>query len=201
MADLHLPLLYPADPTEALDLGRHAVALSRSTGLWSALKIVADVADGSASILLDPDRVRPVMVGEDREHRLPLPSARLLAPYSLELERDIHEVRYPLAVEYAAVNKLNATTVECPDAWIGLIASGITYREVREALSRLGLRTERDIASCGIRLYRMQMPMPFDPEGVRRFAEGLDELFVIEEKQPNIESLVKDALYSVPPTA
>lgn len=50
LADLHMPLLYPGDPAEALDLGRHGIALSRATGLWSALKIVSDVADGTAVI-------------------------------------------------------------------------------------------------------------------------------------------------------
>ena len=56
LADLHMPLLYPGDPAEVLDLGRHAVALSRATGLWAAMKIVADVADGTESVDLDPDR-------------------------------------------------------------------------------------------------------------------------------------------------
>ncbi|MCA9512238.1 MAG: indolepyruvate ferredoxin oxidoreductase family protein [Myxococcota bacterium] len=195
LADLHIPFLYPADPGEVLDLGRHAVALSRSTGLWAALKIVADVADATATVDLDPDRVVPFLVGDRRALRVPLPEANLLTPLTLEMERDIFEVRYALATEYAATNDLNTVTVDAPGAWIGLLSSGITYREVREALSRLGLRSDADVARAGIRLYRMSMPMPFDPAGVRAFAEGLEEVFVIEEKQPNLESLVKDALY------
>ena len=51
---MHIPILYPGDPEEALDLGRHAIALSRCTGLWTSLKIVADVAD-------NPDyAIRPI---------------------------------------------------------------------------------------------------------------------------------------------
>ena len=61
LQDLHMPLLYPGNPSEVLDLGRHAIALSRLSGLWTALKIVADVADGTASVSLDPDRVTPVI--------------------------------------------------------------------------------------------------------------------------------------------
>ena len=30
--DMHMPLLYPGDPVEALTLGRRAIALSRATG-------------------------------------------------------------------------------------------------------------------------------------------------------------------------
>ena len=193
--DMHMPLLYPGDPAEALDLGRHAIALSRTTGLWSAIKIVADVADATASVDLDIDRVRPVIPTIDGERYRHRPDGRLLTPHTLELEQEIVEVRYELARDYAATNRLNHVTVNPPDAWIGLVASGITYREVREALARLGLRTDDQIAALGIRLFKMGMPLPFNANNVRRFAEGLREVFVIEEKHANLESLIKDALY------
>jgi indolepyruvate ferredoxin oxidoreductase len=197
LADLHVPLLLPGDPAEALDLGRHAIALSRATGLWAALKIVSDVADGTASIELDPGRVAPVIPTLNGEPRARLPRGALLAPQSLELEREIFEIRYPLAIRYAAMNQLNRAVVDPADAWIGLVTSGITYFALREALSRLGLRTDAQIAAAGIRLLKMQMPIPFDPEAVRRCARGLEEVFVIEDKQPNLERLIKDALYSL----
>ncbi len=197
LADLHMPLFYPGDPAEALDLGRHAIALSRASGLWAALKIVADVADGTASVDLDLDRVQPVLPTIDGVPYDKLPDGRLLTPRTLDIEREIFEIRYPLAVEYASANRLNAPTVNPADAWIGVIASGITYSEVREALARLGLDDDTRVAEAGIRLLKMQMPIPFNPQIVREFARGLDEIFVVEEKHPNIESLVKDALYDL----
>ena len=198
LSDMHMPLLYPGDPAEALDLGRHAIALSRATGLWSALKIVADVADATANVDLDPDRVSPIIPLLDGQPYHHVPDGRLLTPHTVDIEREILEIRYELARTYAADNKLNHVTVDPTDAWIGLIASGITYREVREALARLGLADERAIAGAGIRLLKMGMPMPFNQATMRSFARGLDEIFVIEEKQPNIESLLKDALYAMP---
>jgi indolepyruvate ferredoxin oxidoreductase len=196
ISDLHIPMLYPADPAEVLDLGRHAVALSRTCGLWTALKIVSDVADGTASVALDPDRIRPV-VPEMAEYARPgLPGGRLLAPRTIDLEREIYEVRYSIATAYSAANHLNEVMVDAPDAWLGIVVSGITYREVREALRRLGLSDDADVSALGIRLLRLRMPLPFDPATVRQFARGLEEVFVIEEKQPNVELLVKDALYS-----
>ena len=56
--DLHMPLFYPGDVQETRDLARHAVALSRMTGTWTAMKIVAAVADGSGTVDLDADRGR-----------------------------------------------------------------------------------------------------------------------------------------------
>jgi len=195
VADLHMPLLYPGDAGDVLELGRHAIALSRFTGLWSAMKVVADVADGMATVTLDPERTQLVTPALFDEATRREPDGRLLTPHTIDLEQEIYDVRYPLAINYASANKLNDITVDPSDAWIGIVASGITYREIRAAFDRLGLVTDEDIASCGIRLLRMQMPIPFDPDTVRTFASGLETVFVVEEKQPSIESSVKDALY------
>jgi len=47
--DVFMPTLYPADPQDVLTMGLHAIAMSRYSGLWSALKIVTNVADGCCS--------------------------------------------------------------------------------------------------------------------------------------------------------
>ncbi|MFK7896214.1 MAG: indolepyruvate ferredoxin oxidoreductase family protein [Myxococcota bacterium] len=197
LGDMHVPLFYPGDPAEALDFGRHAIALSRATGLWSALKIVADVADATATISLSPDRISPVLPELDGQAYAHTPSGNLLTPRTLDVEREIVEVRYPLAREYASLNGLNRVTVNPENAWIGIISSGITYREVREAFARIGLGSDQAIRESGIRILNMGMPMPFNPQIVQAFARGLEEVFVIEEKSPNLESLVKDALYAL----
>ena len=196
LADMHIPVLYPGDPTEALDLGRHAIALSRATGLWTGLKIVADVADGSSNVDLDPRRVDPVLPlldGKPYEHQ---PDGTLVPPHVVDLEREIYEVRYGLVLEYAALNGLNRCTVDPSDAWIGIVSSGITYGEVREALHRLGLESDDDIAAAGIRLLKLQMPIPFNASTIRNFARGVEEILILEEKHPGVETLVKDALYN-----
>ncbi|MEZ5261942.1 MAG: indolepyruvate ferredoxin oxidoreductase family protein [Acidimicrobiales bacterium] len=197
LAAMHVPILYPGDPAEALKLGRHAVALSRATGLWVALKIVADVADATATMSLRPEAFQPVLPqvdGRPYEHR---PDGRLLTPHTLGLEREIVEVRYELARRYAVDNALNYLTADPADAWIVIVASGISYREVTEAFARLGLRGEQAIADCGIRLLKMGMPLPFNASVVRHAARGVHEVLVVEEKAPTIESLIKDALYDL----
>jgi len=196
LADLHIPVLYPGDPADVLELGRHAIAMSRATGLWAGLKIVANVADGSATVSLDPNRVNPVLPqheGAPYQHR---PDPRLLTPYTLDFEQEIVEVRTNLALQYAELNHLNRVVVDSLDAWIGIVSSGITYWEVREALAAIGLDSDEAISGAGIRMLRMGLPIPFNASTIREFAGGLEELFVIEEKTPNVESRVKDALYN-----
>jgi indolepyruvate ferredoxin oxidoreductase len=166
------------------------------------MKIVAPVADGTATVELASDRVVPVIPdlvppgSTDGEPYVHHPDANLLAPRTLELEHDFRVVRAELIRRYADANGLNHPTVDPSDAWMGLVASGYTYHQLRDALRRLGLATEHEIAAAGIRLLQMQMPVNFDPAIVRRFAGGLREIVVVEEKNPTLELMVKDALYS-----
>ncbi len=199
--DLHMPLFYPGDVQEVVDLGRHAVVLSRLSGLWTSMKIVTAVADGHGTVDLGFDRVTPItpdltIPGDPTgESFMPKPNGRLLTPYTLDLEEDFRTTRLVLAQRYAIANRLNRTTVDPPDAWIGMVATGYTYHELLEAFRRLGLTTDRDIEAAGIRLIQMHMPLSIDKDNIRHFARGLEEIIVVEEKNPTLEWLVKDALY------
>jgi indolepyruvate ferredoxin oxidoreductase len=200
MVDLHMPLLFPGDPQEALDLARHAVALSRACGIWSGLKLVTPVADGTGTIDVGPDRVQPIIptVEIDGRRFEPHPNGMLITPHTLEMEREFFEVRTELAREYGAVNQLNRVTVRSGDDWIGIAACGHTYHELREALQVLGFADDDDLRAAGIRLWQLQMPIPLDRHDVRSFADGLSDILVIEEKNPTLELLVRDALYDLP---
>ncbi|MEJ7722140.1 MAG: hypothetical protein WKF58_17720 [Ilumatobacteraceae bacterium] len=111
------------------------------------------------------------------------------------MEREFVEVRSVLARQYGVDNKLNHITVRGPQDWIGIMASGHTYHELREALELLGLHSDDDLRAAGIRLYQLLMPVPLDDGQIREFAHGLAEVLVIEEKNPTLEWLVKNALY------
>jgi indolepyruvate ferredoxin oxidoreductase len=198
LMDLHIPVLYPGDVQEALDLGRHAIALSRTCGLWTSIKVVEAVADGTGTVEFHPDRVRPVIptVDVDGTTFVPMPSGKLLTPYTLELEREFQHVRLELARRYGADNHLNTIAVRGPQDWIGIVATGHTYREMLEGLRLLGLHTDDDLRAAGIRLLKLGLPIPLDAALVRQFASGLTEIVVVEEKNPTLELFVKDALYS-----
>jgi indolepyruvate ferredoxin oxidoreductase len=198
LVDFHMPILYPGTMSECLELGLHAVAMSRASGLWSAMKIVTPVADGSGTItfpVLDADPILPT-VEVDGARWVSHPSAQFLGPRMIEVEREFREIRLPLAQRYGIENRLNRVTANPRDAWIGFVATGFTYFEMLEAFRRIGLDGLDAIESAGIRLLHLRMPVPFNPELIRSFSEGLDEIVVVEEKNPTLEWLIKDALYN-----
>src|SRR5215475_322905 len=59
--DAGIPVLNPAGVQEFLDLGLHGWAMSRYSGCWVAFKTVAETVDSSASVHVDPQRVRIVL--------------------------------------------------------------------------------------------------------------------------------------------
>ncbi|MFT7504079.1 MAG: indolepyruvate ferredoxin oxidoreductase, partial [Gammaproteobacteria bacterium] len=193
LVDFHMPILYPGTMSECLELGLHAVAMSRASGLWSAMKIVTPVADGSGTItfpVLDADPILPT-VDVDGARWVSHPSAQFLGPRMIEVEREFREIRLPLAQRYGIENRLNRVTANPRDAWIGFVATGFTYFEMLEAFRRIGLDGLAAIEAAGIRLLHLRMPVPFNPELIRSFSEGLDEIVVVEEKNPTLEWLIK----------
>lgn len=199
LASLHLPTLWPGTVQEVLDLGRHAIALSRASGLWSALKIVTNVADAAGTAEVAPGRIVPVMpelrvAGRPYVHH---PNPTMLAPDSLISERGLFDVRLPLARMYARENGLNRMTVDGGGAArIGLVAAGKTYRDLVQALQDLGLDLGR-LRAAGVRVMQIRMPWPLDRADVREFAEGLEEIVVVEDKLPFLEAQFRDLLYGV----
>ncbi|HEX5146210.1 MAG TPA: indolepyruvate ferredoxin oxidoreductase family protein, partial [Conexibacter sp.] len=199
LAALRVPVFAPGSVQEALDLGRHAIACSRASGLWSALKVVTNVADAVGTVEVGLDRVQPQtpLLEWDDAPYVHRPHAHLLAPPSLELERTLVEVRLELAKRYARLNELNRVVHDAPGARLGIVAAGATAHDVRRALSDLGFGA----GDAPVRLLQLGMLFPLDDDAVRTFARGLDELLVIEEKGPFLERLVKDALYDAPANA
>ncbi|MCB8913736.1 indolepyruvate ferredoxin oxidoreductase family protein [Rhodococcus rhodochrous] len=195
LADLLIPTLYPADPQEVLDYGLHAPFLSRFTGLWAGMKIVTAVADGAGTAIVHPDRIEPSF--GDLGPSTYTPSAHLVGPNLLTLERSQLHDRLPRAVEYARINELNRIVCSGPGDRIGLVTSGKTYLDVREALTVLGL-DENDLRRFGIRILKLGMIYPVDPQIIHSFADGLSEIIVVEEKRAFLETAIRDILYRRP---
>jgi indolepyruvate ferredoxin oxidoreductase len=188
-----MPVLYPASVQEYLDLGVHGYAMSRYSGCWVAFKCVTDVVESSASVVVDPDRVQVVLPTD-----VVLPpdglNVRWPDPFLVQEERLLHHKLYA-ALAYCRANHLNRVVIDSPRARLGIITSGKAYMDVRQALDDLGI-DERLAAEIGIRVFKVGMTWPLESEGVRRFAQGLEEILVVEEKRQFLEYQLKEELYN-----
>ena len=194
--DALMPILYPGSAQEILDLGLLGFALSRFSGLWVGFKIVTDVADEYSSVEVGLDRSEIIQP----EFRLngslwrPRQNPDLLAPYSLQQEQEIHDARLDAAIAFARANRINEIAIPTADAWLGIIAAGKTWYDLRGALLEIGL-DDAALERAGIRLLKLGMIFPLEPDILREFAAGLDEILIIEEKRAFIEMFCKEALY------
>ena len=194
--DAQMPVLFPGNIAELLEMGRLGFELSRFSGAWVGFKIVTNIADAYGTVTLRPDPtiIRPNFEynGKPWQHSQ---NNALLAPVSLMMEREHYEGRLEAARLFGAANKLNQTTVSSGDDWLGLVATGKTYYDLREALYYLGL-DDAALQKAGIRLFKVGMIYPLDGDSLREFARDLDEIFVVEEKRGFLELLIRDVLYN-----
>lgn len=200
LADLYMPILYPGDSQDILDLGVHAAVMSRVSGLWTSMKISAHVADGATTAEVSPDRIVPDLGDLGRSPHVP--SGRLLGANLMELEQNQLTTRIPRALEYARINGINRIVVSSPDDRIGIVAAGKTYLDLREAL-RLMRIDDNDLRRLGIRILKLGMVYPIEREILDEFIFGtargdLDEVIVIEEKRDFIETMMRDILFRHP---
>ena len=188
-----IPVLAPAGVQEYLDLGLHGWAMSRYSGCWVALKTTSDTVESSATVEVDARRVQ-IALPED--FVLPPDGLHLRWPDpALAQEHRMQEFKIYAALAYARANRLNYLAFDSPRPRLGIIACGKAYLDVLQALDALGI-DERHAADIGIRLYKVGMPWPLEASGVRHFAEGLEEILVVEEKRQIIEYQLKEQLYN-----
>ena len=188
-----VPVLYPAGVQEYLDLGVHGYAMSRYSGCYVGMKAVTDTVESTASVIVDPDRIKPIIPDD-----FPLPEGgvNIRWPHTpLEQEKLMHDYKIYMAIHYARVNKLNHIVIDSPRPRLGIMAAGKAYLDVRQALEDLGI--DDDLAKAiGLRVYKVGMVWPLEPEGVHEFASGLEEILVVEEKRQVLEYQLKEQLYN-----
>ncbi|NVK44429.1 MAG: indolepyruvate ferredoxin oxidoreductase family protein [Oceanospirillaceae bacterium] len=190
--DAMMPVLHPSGIQEMLDYGLYGWAMSRYSGCWVGFKALAEVLDSSISADLDPSRVQ-IKLPEQFE----LPADGLNARWPdkpLQQEERLHRYKLEAAKAFCRANRLDRVVLDSSDARFGIITTGKSYLDVQQALTDLGLG-EAECAAIGLRLYKVAMPWPLEPEGVREFATGLDEILVVEEKRGLIEDQLKEQLY------
>jgi indolepyruvate ferredoxin oxidoreductase len=190
-----IPVINPATVQEYLDLGILGFALSRFSGCWVGFKAIAETVESSASILADPDRVSIVL---PQDFEMPPGGLNIRWPDTpLEQERRLHGPKMEAVAAFARVNRFDRIVIDAPQPRLGIIATGKAYLDLRQALSELGLDEQR-AAALGIRVYKVGLAWPLEADGARRFAEGLEDVLVVEEKRGFIEDQLVRILYNLP---
>jgi indolepyruvate ferredoxin oxidoreductase len=193
-----IPLLYPCNVEEYIELGLHGWSMSRFSGCAVGFKALADTVESSASIDADHSRVR-IALPEDVVAPEGGMNSRLLtdglAQQARTLEALMQDYKIYAAIAYARANHLNRTTIDSPNARLGIVASGKSYLDALEALEELGI-DEAEAARIGIRVFKVSMPWPLEPDSVREFSRGLEEILVVEEKRQMVEYQLKEHLYN-----
>ena len=185
---LMMPVLYPANVQEYLDFGLHGWAMSRYSGCWVAFKALADTVETSASVNIDPAAVNPII---PPDFKLPPDGLNIRWPDPpLVQEARLLNHKLYAALAYCRANGLNKLIIDSPTPKLGILTAGKSYLDVRQALDELGI-DDQLAAEIGIRLYKVGMVWPLEPEGVRQFAEGLEEILVVEEKRQLLEYQLK----------
>ena len=189
-----LPVFFPASVQEVLDLGIHAIALSRFAGVWSGMKTIQEIVESSATADINADRVQIVLP----EFEMPPGGIHIRWPDSaLDQEARLFDYKWYAALAYIRANRLNHNVIEGPNDRYGIMASGKAYNDTRQALVDLGLDDET-CKRLGIRVHKVSVVWPLEAQTTRAFATGLQEILVVEEKRQIIEYQLKEELYNWP---
>ncbi len=193
--DFEMPVLSPADVQEVLDYGLMGYAMSRFSGLWVGLIALADTMDSGATIDVDLKRHQIATPAN-----FAIPSGGLgirLKDQPLDKERRLRTLKIPAALAFARANRIDRVVLPAARPRLGVVCQGQAYKDVIEAFAAMGISLE-EAASLGVSIYKVGMPWPLEPQGLKAFAAGLETLMVIEHKRPLIKTQARAALYDLP---
>jgi indolepyruvate ferredoxin oxidoreductase len=194
-----IPVLYPSSVAEFRTLGLHAVAMSRYSGCWVALKLTSALCDGGETVTVHPDDVR--VTAPEPAPGSPTFSKRADFSFypgqNISHEYHLYRERHPAVLAYARQNSINRMDSREPGDRIGIITAGKSAADVRQALADLGI-SQRELPGTGIAMLTLGMVYPLDEQLVRSFCDGLDDVVVVEEKRGFIEDAVRAAVQSLP---
>ena len=191
--DVMVPILNPAGVQEVLDYGLYGWAMSRYTGAWVALKTMHETIESTATIDASLERIN-IVIPDD--FRMPEGGLNIrLNDQILAQEARLHDFKRDAMIAFIRANKLNRTiTSGGRNPKIGIITTGKSYLDVRQAFDELGI-DEIKCNELGIRLYKVACAWPLSQRELKEFAQGLDLIIVVEEKRSLLEVQVREELY------
>jgi len=191
-----MPFLYPSGVEEIVRYGLLGFAMSRYSGCWTGFKIVSDVADSGKRYDVGVEQLPIIIPNEEflGEYR-DLSRNILYSDTPREQDYRLQRSKGFAAQEFVRANNIDYSIWKSDESRLGIITSGKSYNDVREALRWLGIDESR-AKKLGLCIYKVGMPWPLEPQGVREFCEGLESILLVEEKRELIEHQVKWQLYN-----
>ena len=195
--DAMMPILNPAGVQEILDFGLYGWALSRFAGVWVGIKCIKDSIESTGTVDGALDRIAVVLP------EIAMPPASLnggslnIRPGTPALQQEelLHNYKKPAALAFIRANNLDRIAMGGGrGARLGIASLGKNWLDTLQALDLLGL-DEKRAADLGLRLYKIAAPWPLESDGVKRFADGLETIVVVEEKRSLVETQIKEQLY------
>ncbi|MFT5894824.1 MAG: indolepyruvate ferredoxin oxidoreductase, partial [bacterium] len=188
-----MPVLYPSSIHEFTELGLFGIAMSRYSGAWVGYKVISDTVETSAVVSFADEQKTFVL---PTDYELPEGGLNLRWPDPPLVQDDrLQEHKAYAALAFARANKIDQVILDSRQARIGIVATGKAFEDVRQALAELEI-DEAAASQIGLRLYKVRMPWPLEPSGIRAFSEGLEEVLIIEERREIIEHQIKQQLFN-----
>ena len=189
-----MPVVNPATLQDYLDLGILGFALSRYSSCWVGFKAISETVESSASIVSDPDRIKIIMPDD---FEMPPGGLSIRWPDApMEQERRLHGPKMQAVAAFTRANRFDRIVLDSKPARLGIMATGKAYLDLRQALADLGI-TDAEAQALGLRIYKVALTWPLEESGARAFAEGLQDVLVVEEKRGFIEDQLLRILYNV----
>ena len=191
LVDAMIPILNPAGLQELAEYGLIGWEMSRRSGCWIGLKCVKDTVDVTGVVeipeaLMARLAALPAKEGPDLNIRL--------GDTPLVQEERLHTQKHPAAQAFAIEIGIDRIVAKSSRARVGVISAGKSWLDMLSALDASGLRTGGAVRE-DLAVLKLGLVWPIEPGIVRRFAEGLDTILVVEEKRGLIETQVKEILF------
>ena len=174
---MKIPVVEPTDSQEAKELVAFGLELSEKFNTPVMLRMSTRLCHSMGLVEIGPRSEYPVKeYVTDFKQRVVIPAhARVL---HVELEERLKRIKE--FAETAPVNKIIEGHWVYNGQKIGIISSGISYQYAREAFPKASF-------------LKLGMSFPFPIELARKFSETVDQLWIVEENEPFIETHLKTA--------
>lgn len=187
---LYMPLLEPSTWQEMKNWIDSAFEISAEANLYTCYLTTQNQADGGGNVELHPNcypTISQIAQTELDTELISIDDRVVLPPDTARIEIETLRKRLPNALETAkrlGLNEILYPTSHREQNKIGFVTSGFSYVYLEHALTELNL-------SGSIPILKLGMTHPIDEDILYEFAQGVDELFVIEEKRPILENEIK----------